>query len=188
MTRSNESLKARHSRRQERRDPGNYCQARPGLCQAGLHQIEFPTYDTDWDSRGLFSVSGQNSNNSIRVTDAFLKAVENDDDWNLINRKDGKTAKTIKARDLWEQSRPRRLGLRRSRHPVSRHRQRLAHLSSRRRDSRLKPVFGIHVPGRHGLQPGLDEPADLPRKTASFRSTIMTCDAPVDRDAGNRRD
>jgi ribonucleoside-diphosphate reductase alpha chain len=39
--------------------------------------------------RGLFLVSGQNSNNSIRVTDAFLKAVEDDADWELINRKDG---------------------------------------------------------------------------------------------------
>jgi ribonucleoside-diphosphate reductase alpha chain len=48
------------------------------------------------------SVSGQNSNNSIRVTDAFLKAVEDDADWELINRTDGTVAKTVKARDLWE--------------------------------------------------------------------------------------
>ncbi|MHC0053011.1 vitamin B12-dependent ribonucleotide reductase [Actibacterium sp. D379-3] len=69
----------------------------------GYASIEFPTYDTDWDSEAYSSVSGQNSNNSVRVTDAFLKAVENDDDWELIRRTDGKIAKTIKARDLWEQ-------------------------------------------------------------------------------------
>ena len=41
----------------------------------GYKAIEFPTYDTDWDSEAYASVSGQNSNNSIRVTDAFLDAV-----------------------------------------------------------------------------------------------------------------
>ena len=68
----------------------------------GYGSIEFPTYDTDWDSEAYASVSGQNSNNSIRVTDAFLKAVEADDDWELIRRTDGSVAKTIKARKLWE--------------------------------------------------------------------------------------
>ncbi len=69
----------------------------------GYASIEFPTYDTDWDSEAYASVSGQNSNNSVRVTDSFLKAVENDADWELIRRTDGKVAKSIKARDLWEQ-------------------------------------------------------------------------------------
>ncbi|MGB3279021.1 MAG: vitamin B12-dependent ribonucleotide reductase, partial [Pseudorhodobacter sp.] len=49
------------------------------------------------------SVSGQNSNNSIRVTDAFLQAVKDNGNWDLINRKDGSISKTIKARDLWDQ-------------------------------------------------------------------------------------
>ena len=69
----------------------------------GYASIEFPTYDTDWDSEAYSTVAGQNSNNSVRVTDAFLKAVENDADWELVRRTDGKVAKTIKARDLWEQ-------------------------------------------------------------------------------------
>ncbi|MEM8555310.1 MAG: vitamin B12-dependent ribonucleotide reductase, partial [Pseudomonadota bacterium] len=69
----------------------------------GYTSIEFPTYDTDWDSEAYATVSGQNSNNSVRVTDAFLKAVEEDADWELIRRTDGKAAKTIKARELWEQ-------------------------------------------------------------------------------------
>ncbi|MGM9401269.1 vitamin B12-dependent ribonucleotide reductase [Aliiroseovarius sp. KMU-71] len=69
----------------------------------GFGSIEFPTYDTDWDSEAYATVSGQNSNNSVRVTDSFLKAVEADADWELIRRTDGSVAKTIKARDLWEQ-------------------------------------------------------------------------------------
>ncbi len=69
----------------------------------GFDSIEFPTYDTDWDSEAYISVSGQNSNNSVRVTDAFLKAVKDDADWALIRRTDGKVAKTVKARDLWDQ-------------------------------------------------------------------------------------
>ncbi len=69
----------------------------------GYSSIEFPTYDTDWDSEAYVTVAGQNSNNSVRVTDAFLKAVKNDGDWELIRRTDGKVAKTVKARDLWEE-------------------------------------------------------------------------------------
>ena len=69
----------------------------------GHTNIEFPTYDTDWDSEAYSSVSGQNSNNSIRVTDAFLYAVQKDADWELINRTNGAVSKTMKARDLWNQ-------------------------------------------------------------------------------------
>src|SRR6185295_5480600 len=57
----------------------------------------------DFDSEAYFTVSGQNSNNTVRVTDEFLKAVEADGDWDLTWRtKPGKIAKTMKARDLWE--------------------------------------------------------------------------------------
>ncbi|MEX2518007.1 MAG: adenosylcobalamin-dependent ribonucleoside-diphosphate reductase, partial [Paracoccaceae bacterium] len=69
----------------------------------GFESIEFPTYDTDWDSEAYLTVAGQNSNNSVRVTDAFLKAVENDEPWELIRRTDGTVAKTVAARELWEQ-------------------------------------------------------------------------------------
>ncbi len=69
----------------------------------GVAQIEFPVFDTDWDSEAYLTVSGQNSNNSVRITDAFLRAVEADADWQLTRRTDGKVAKTLKARELWEQ-------------------------------------------------------------------------------------
>ena len=69
----------------------------------GYASIEFPTYDTDWDSEAYLTVAGQNSNNSVRVTDAFLEAVRKDADWELVRRTDGKVSKVIKARDLWDQ-------------------------------------------------------------------------------------
>ncbi|WP_127904291.1 vitamin B12-dependent ribonucleotide reductase [Solirhodobacter olei] len=69
----------------------------------GFGSIEFPTYDTDWDSEAYMTVSGQNSNNSVRVTDAFLKAVKEDATWELVRRTDGKVAKEVKARELWAQ-------------------------------------------------------------------------------------
>ena len=69
----------------------------------GYSSIEFPTYDTDWDSEAYVTVAGQNSNNSVRVTDNFLQAVKDDADWELLRRKDGKVSKIVKARDLWDQ-------------------------------------------------------------------------------------
>ncbi|RFP89414.1 vitamin B12-dependent ribonucleotide reductase [Rhodobacteraceae bacterium 63075] len=82
--------------------PETYVKRVLDYAKQGFGSIEFPTYDTDWDSEAYASVSGQNSNNSIRVTNAFLKAVKDDADWELIRRTDGSVAKTIKARDLWE--------------------------------------------------------------------------------------
>jgi len=83
--------------------PETYVKRVLDYARQGHDHIEFPTYDTDWDSEAYNSVSGQNSNNSIRVTNAFLTAVEKDADWPLINRVDGSVSKTVKARDLWQQ-------------------------------------------------------------------------------------
>ncbi len=82
--------------------PETYVKRVLQYAQQGFTSIEFPTYDTDWDSDAYLSVSGQNSNNTVRVTDAFLQAVKDDADWELLRRTDGEVAKTIKARDLWD--------------------------------------------------------------------------------------
>jgi ribonucleoside-diphosphate reductase alpha chain len=83
--------------------PDNYIRRIIQFAKQGYTDINFPIYDTDWDSEAYLTVSGQNSNNTVRVTDEFLKAVEADRDWDLFWRtKPGKIAKTVKARDLWE--------------------------------------------------------------------------------------
>ncbi len=83
--------------------PEAYVQRVLQLARQGVTAIEFETYDTDWDSEAYLTVSGQNSNNSVRVPNSFIEAVLTDDDWQLVRRTDGKVAKTLKARDLWEQ-------------------------------------------------------------------------------------
>ncbi|MDZ7601472.1 MAG: vitamin B12-dependent ribonucleotide reductase [Hoeflea sp.] len=83
--------------------PENYVKRVIQFARQGYTDIEFKTYDTDWDSEAYLTVSGQNSNNSVSIKDDFLQAVETDGDWNLTARKDGKVMKTLKARDLWEQ-------------------------------------------------------------------------------------
>ncbi|MBL3562663.1 vitamin B12-dependent ribonucleotide reductase [Rhodovulum sulfidophilum] len=83
--------------------PEGYVKRVLDYARQGYGSIEFPAYDTDWDSEAYSTVSGQNSNNSVRVTDAFLKAVKADADWELVRRTDGKVAKTVKARELWAQ-------------------------------------------------------------------------------------
>jgi ribonucleoside-diphosphate reductase alpha chain len=82
--------------------PDNYIQRVIQFARQGYASIEFKTYDTDWDSEAYLTVSGQNSNNSVSVTEEFLQAVKQDKDWNLIGRTRGQITKTLKARDLWE--------------------------------------------------------------------------------------
>ncbi|MEM7227831.1 MAG: adenosylcobalamin-dependent ribonucleoside-diphosphate reductase [Planctomycetota bacterium] len=57
----------------------------------------------DFNGEAYYTVSGQNSNNSVRLNDEFFKAVKDDADWNLNARTSDNVAKTIKARDLWSQ-------------------------------------------------------------------------------------
>ncbi len=83
--------------------PENYIQRVIHFAKQGYKSIEFETYDSDWDSEAYLTVSGQNSNNSIRVTDDFINAVIDDKDWNLINRTDGAVNKTVRAKELWDQ-------------------------------------------------------------------------------------
>jgi ribonucleoside-diphosphate reductase alpha chain len=59
--------------------------------------------DYDFNGEAYYTVSGQNSNNSVRIPDGFFDALDADSDWNLIRRVDGKVAKTIKAKELWNE-------------------------------------------------------------------------------------
>ncbi len=92
--------------------PENYIERVIKLAKLGFKSIEFPVYNSDWNSEAYATVSGQNSNNSVRVTNEFMQAVLNDSDWNLYwrveklkaakeNRKP-KACKTIPAKKLWD--------------------------------------------------------------------------------------
>ncbi|MDB4814066.1 vitamin B12-dependent ribonucleotide reductase [Acidimicrobiia bacterium] len=59
-------------------------------------------YPADFNGEAYATVSGQNSNNSVKVPTEFLKAIEEDGDWDLIARTDGSVMKTVKARELWK--------------------------------------------------------------------------------------
>ena len=82
--------------------PDAYIKRVVQFASQGFTSIEFPVYDTDWESEAYLTVSGQNSNNSVSLTDDFLRAVETDGDWNLTARTTGKVVKTLKARALWD--------------------------------------------------------------------------------------
>ncbi len=63
---------------------------------------DIKSYDTSWDGEAYFTVSGMNSNNSVRVPDTFMRALEVDGDFELIRRTDGKVSRKLRARDLWK--------------------------------------------------------------------------------------
>ena len=81
----------------------NYIQRVIQYARQGYTSFEFETYDTDFNSEAYATVSGQNSNNSVSVTNEFLEKVLKNEDWDLIRRTDGNVYKKIKAKELWEQ-------------------------------------------------------------------------------------
>lgn len=82
--------------------PNGYLQHLSLLSKKGEKFLETESINTNWTGVGYQSLGGQNANNSVRVTDEFMEILENDGNWNLINRIDGKIKKTVKAKDLWE--------------------------------------------------------------------------------------
>jgi ribonucleoside-diphosphate reductase alpha chain len=72
------------------------------FARQGAKSITVETFDLDWDSAAYRTVSGQNANNSVRLTDAFFDALDANGDWRLNRRTDGEAAHVIKARRLWE--------------------------------------------------------------------------------------
>jgi len=93
--------------------PTNYIERALQLAQQGFTSMQIEEYDADWNSRAYFTVSGQNSNNSVRIDNAFMKAVQDDAPWHLYWRTEKAKAqaqdrpprprRTLRARDLWDQ-------------------------------------------------------------------------------------
>ncbi len=91
--------------------PDNYILRAIQLAQQGYTSLKFAEYDTDWNGEAYATVSGQNSNNSVRVTNAFMQAVIEDKEWPLYWRTELEKAKRegrapkpkrfVRARELW---------------------------------------------------------------------------------------
>ena len=82
--------------------PEAYIQRVLQMAAQGVTEVDFREYDTDWDGAAYGTVSGQNSNNSVRIPNDFFDALDADGDWKLIRRTDGKVARTVPARKLWD--------------------------------------------------------------------------------------
>lgn len=82
--------------------PEGYIQKVLQLASQGVLEIEFVELDTNWESEAYLTVSGQNSNNSVRIPNKFFNKLADDADWDLIRRTDGKVAKSLPARELWD--------------------------------------------------------------------------------------
>ncbi len=83
--------------------PDNFVYRVIQFAKQGYTSMDFAEYNTDWNSDAYATVSGQNSNNTVRVNNDFMNAVREDKDFSLKARITGKSVKTIKAKDLWEQ-------------------------------------------------------------------------------------
>jgi len=100
--RDNEPL--RHALREARADfiPENYLHRALQLAQQGLRAVDITEYDTDWDGEAYATVSGQNSNNSVRIPNEFFRALDEGGKWRLIRRTDRAVAREVDARELWD--------------------------------------------------------------------------------------
>jgi len=83
--------------------PEAYIQKTLQLAAGGVTELAFPEYDTDWDSEAYLTVSGQNSNNSVRVPNSFFEVLDRGGDWDLRRRTDGKISKKVAAEDMWNE-------------------------------------------------------------------------------------
>ena len=91
--------------------PINYIERVLQLAEQGVTSLKIEEYNTDWNSKAYYTVSGQNSNNSVRIPNTFMEAVKKDGPWHLYWRTEKEMAraegraprprKTLRARDLW---------------------------------------------------------------------------------------
>ncbi|MDR2602565.1 MAG: adenosylcobalamin-dependent ribonucleoside-diphosphate reductase [Spirochaetaceae bacterium] len=82
--------------------PGSYIYQILRLLEEGK-DVESPFFSSDWDGEAYNIVSGQSSNNSLRVTDDFMRAVLDGEEWNLRFRVGGEISKTLPAKELWDE-------------------------------------------------------------------------------------
>lgn len=98
----NRDLKEAVKKAQSENVPLNYIQRAIDLAKQGIVSLDIETYNTDWNSKAYATVSGQNSNNSVRIPNAFMDAVDKGLKWKLRWRTNNEVAKEVDARKLWD--------------------------------------------------------------------------------------
>ena len=107
----NSNLKKAAAKAIKNHVPNSHVKRFLDLASLGWKSIHFDSMDTDWQGEGYGTVSGQNSNNSVRIPNSFMDALENDGMWNLYYRTELKEAsgegrdpvpcRSMPAKDLW---------------------------------------------------------------------------------------
>ena len=131
-------------------------------------------YDGSFTGPAYSSVFFQNSNNSVRVTDEFMRAVLDDGNWETHAVRDGAGDGHLPGARPDAADRRGHARLRRSGHAVRHHHQRVAHLPEHRSHLRQQSVLGVHVPERLGVQPGVDQPDEVRRRTTASSTSSAT--------------
>ncbi len=72
------------------------------FARQGYTSLEIDTYDVNWDGDAYGTVSGQNSNNSVRIPNEFFNVLDSGGSWDMIRRTDGGVARSVPAAELWE--------------------------------------------------------------------------------------
>ncbi len=145
-------------------------------------------FDMSIDGDGFTSIQYQNANNSVRVTDEFMSRAERGEEWELLSRHGRQAGRDPRRRRRAAPDRRRGVALRRSGRPVRHDDQRLAHLPELGPDQRVEPVLGVHARRRLGLQPGVDQPDEVPpRRRHVRRRGLRARRRRADPRAGDRR-
>ncbi|GJL60887.1 MAG: vitamin B12-dependent ribonucleotide reductase [Nitrospirales bacterium] len=100
--RDNHSLREAIQAARESAVPEPYIHRMFSYAHEGFTHFVFHEYDTNWDSKAYQTVSGQNSNNSIRIPNEFFETLQAGGDWKLTRRTDGAVCKTMPAKELWD--------------------------------------------------------------------------------------
>ncbi len=99
---SNDKLKTALKTARRFAVPENYIKKVLDLADQGVTEIEFVQLDTNWDSEAYLTVSGQNSNNSVRIPNEFFEALSKKAEWQLKHRTSNEVARSIPATEMWD--------------------------------------------------------------------------------------